>query len=163
MQAVIPLFIADVYELAGALRRRGEAIAKVSGQTQARWQVLSAASDGRKTVPQIARRLGVSRQNVQRIADALLDESLAQFVSNPDHQTSPYLSLTDTGRQTLAALSKAARSQHMALAARLKGLDLEALQRGIRAVQAAVELLERPPTRASARRSVKRRHAGAAA
>jgi DNA-binding MarR family transcriptional regulator len=156
---IVPLFIVDIYELAGALRRRGEAIANAVGQTQARWQVLSAGWDGRKTVPQIARRLGVSRQNVQRIADVLVDESLAQFVGNPDHQASPYLVLTADGQATLAALSRAAQSQHQALAARLKGLDLEALQRGILAGRTAVDSLERRPPRIAARRIVKRRHA----
>jgi len=159
----VPLFIADIYELAGALRRRGEAIANAVGQTQARWQVLSAASDGRKTVPQIARRLGVSRQNVQRIADALVDESMARLVANPDHQISPYLVLTNSGQETLTALSRAARSQHVGLAARLKGLDLEALQAGIRAVRTALESLERRPPRTATRRSMKRRYAGAIA
>ena len=154
---VIPLFIADIYELAGALRGRGDAIARVVGQTQARWQVLSAASDVRKTVPQIARRLGLSRQNVQRIADVLVHESLARFVGNPDHQTSPYFMLTDAGHETLAALNKTARSQHVKLSAHLKGLDLEGLQRGIRAVRTAVDTLEGTV----ARRGAKRRHAEA--
>jgi len=70
--SVIPLVIADIYQLAGALRERGERIAGTLGQTQARWQVISAASAAPKTVPQIARRLGVTRQNVQRIADRLV-------------------------------------------------------------------------------------------
>jgi DNA-binding MarR family transcriptional regulator len=150
----IPPFIADIYELAGVLRRYGDEIAHAVGQTQARWQVLSVASDQPKTAPQIARRLGVSRQSVQRIGDVLVNESLARFVGNPDHRTSPYLILTDVGQRTLRALSKAARSYHVVLAARLNGLDLEALQRGIRAVQTAVDGLERT----AAPMSAKRRH-----
>ena len=68
-QASIPILVADIYELAGRLRERGEAIAKTVGQTQAHWQVMSAASAEPHSVPQIARILGVTRQNVQRIAD----------------------------------------------------------------------------------------------
>jgi hypothetical protein len=37
-----PPLIADVYEAAGALRHRGDQIASVAAQTQARWQLLSA-------------------------------------------------------------------------------------------------------------------------
>jgi DNA-binding MarR family transcriptional regulator len=136
---LVPLVIADLYELAGAFRRRGEEIARDVGQTQARWQVLSAASDVAKTVPQLARTLGVSRQNVQRIANALVRDRLARFVDNPDHRSSPHVVLSDEGRGTLAGLTRVARSRHRALAARLKGIDLAALRRDLRQIQAALD------------------------
>ncbi len=97
-KTAIPLIVADIYELAGRLRDDGEAIARTVGQTQARWQVMSAASADPRTVPQIARRLGVSRQNVQRIADLLVAENWASFEPNPDHKGSPYLVLNARGR-----------------------------------------------------------------
>jgi len=136
---LVPLIVADIYELAGGFRRVGEGIARTIGQTQARWQVLSAASDMPKTVPQIARRLGVSRQNVQHIAEALVGASLARFVDNPDHRRSPHLVLTGEGQTTLATLTRAARTHHEALARSLEGLDLIALRQDIRAVLAALE------------------------
>ena len=135
---LLPLIIADVYELAGALRRRGDEIAETAGQTQARWQVLSAASDAMKSVPQIARRLGVTRQNVQRIADGLVSQRLAQFTANPDHRTSPYLQLTETGRATLRKLTSAASVRNLELAARLKGIDLGNLREDLRSLLAAI-------------------------
>jgi DNA-binding MarR family transcriptional regulator len=106
--------IADLYELAGAFRRRGEEIARDVGQTRARWQVLSAVSNLAKTVPQLARILGISRQNVQRIANALVRDRLAQFVDNPDHRSSPHVVLSAEGRATLADLTRAARSRQPA-------------------------------------------------
>ena len=136
---LVPLIVADIYELAGGFRRVGEGIARTIGQTQARWQVLSAASDMPKTVPQIARRLGVSRQNVQHIAEALVGASLARFVDNPDHRRSPHLVLTGEGQTTLATLTRVARRHHQALARSLEGLDLIALRQDIRAVLAALE------------------------
>jgi len=138
---LIPLIVADVYELAGGFRRIGERIARTVGQTQARWQVLSAASDMPRTVPQIARRLGVSRQNVQQIADALVGASLARFADNPDHRRSPHLVVTGEGRAALATLTRAARRHHEALAGSLEGLDLAALRQAIRAVLVALESL----------------------
>ena len=54
--------VAEVFELAGVLRRDGEAIAKLAGQTQARWQVMWIAATGRFSVAMIARRLGLTRQ-----------------------------------------------------------------------------------------------------
>jgi DNA-binding MarR family transcriptional regulator len=135
---LLPLIIADVYELAGALRRRGDEIAETVGQTQARWQVLSAASGLAKSVPQIARRLGVTRQNVQRIADGLASQRFAQFTPNPDHRTSPHLQLTETGRAALRKLTSAASVRNAELAARLEDIDLGNLRENLRSLLAAI-------------------------
>ena len=128
----MPAIVADVYELAGRFRDCGEAIAKTVGQTQARWQVLSAASAGPRSVPQIARVLGVTRQNVQRIADLLVGEGSAQYQGNPDHRASPHLVLTRRGRTALDALTKAAGGYHARLSRRLSTADTVSIQRGLR-------------------------------
>src|SRR6185437_13175826 len=118
--ALLPLIVADIYELAGRFRSEGESIAATVGQTQARWQVMSAASAASLTVAQIARRLGVSRQNVQRIADLLVNEGWATFEPNPDHRGSPHLALTKRSHTALVQLSKAAARSHTKLVGRLK-------------------------------------------
>jgi DNA-binding MarR family transcriptional regulator len=130
--ALLPLIIADIYQLAGQLRRNADAIARPIGQTQARWQVLSAASAEPKTVPQIARRLGVARQNVQRVADMLIDEGLAVLAPNPDHRTSPHLILTEAGRATFERLMSQGRAYHRELAEELSAADVAALRRDLR-------------------------------
>ena len=137
-ESLLPLIVADVFELAGRFRDDGEAIARRVGQTQARWQVLSAASIGQHTVPQIARRLGVTRQNVQRIADILMAERLAGFAPNPDHRGSPHLVLTSRGQAVLAQLTKAAASHHRDLAHRLADIDIKAVHRSLRRLVAAI-------------------------
>jgi DNA-binding MarR family transcriptional regulator len=131
-QSPVPIIVADIYELAGRLRECGEAIAKTVGQTQARWQVLSAASGAPQTVPQIARVLGVTRQNVQRIADLLVAEGSAQYRDNPDHRASPHLILTRRGHATFDQLMKAAAGFHARLARKLTSSDIASLQRGLR-------------------------------
>lgn len=136
---LVPLVIADVYELAGAFRRRGDRIANGVRQTQARWQVLSAASDRPRTVAQLARVLGVTRQNVQRIGDLLVDEGLARFADNPDHRTSPHLVLTEKGQKTLAGITRAAAERHSVLAAKLREVDLAALRQNLAVIQAALD------------------------
>jgi DNA-binding MarR family transcriptional regulator len=130
-QALVPLIVADIYELAGRLRDYGEAIARTVGQTQARWQVLSAASAEPHTVPQIARLLGVTRQNVQRIADLLVTEGSASYRDNPDHRGSPHLVLTARGRATLDRLTKAAGGYHARLARELSSTDVVSIRRGL--------------------------------
>ena len=120
----LPLVVADVFELAGALRRRGDELAGRLGQTQARWQVLSVVSEGDWTVPAAARRLGVSRQAVQRIADLLVEEQLASYQTNPAHRRSPLLQLTDAGRDVLARINATNRAESATL---LDGLSDQVL------------------------------------
>lgn len=136
---LIPLIVADVFELAGTFRHHGELLAGAIGQSQARWQVLSAASAEPKTVPQIARRLGVSRQAVQRLANLLVRDGLASFAPNPDHQGSPHLVLTERGRADLARLTASAEDYHRALAARLDAGELDAVHAGLRRLIAALD------------------------
>src|SRR3989304_7348128 len=69
---------------------RREEVARFEKQSRARWEVLIAVGSGR-TVPQIARRMGMARQSVQRIADLLAEARLVRFEANPDHRRSPIL------------------------------------------------------------------------
>lgn len=106
-------FIADVVELAGLFRRVADEIAQREGQTQTRWYALSVFSDAPLTVSQAARRLGTTRQALQRTANALIARKLAVAEPNPDHRASPYIVLTPKGRKTLARISEAAtRARH---------------------------------------------------
>ena len=147
-KALLPLIVADIYELAGRFRDRGETIAQAIGQTQARWQVMSAASADPHTVPQIARVLGVTRQNVQRIADLLVAESMAEYRDNADHRASPHLVLTRRGRACLDQLGKAASGYHARLARKLSSADAASIRRGLRRLlEALAEIDPINPTR----------------
>jgi DNA-binding MarR family transcriptional regulator len=162
---LVPLIVADVYQLAGQLRAHGETIAGTVGQTQARWQVISAASAEPKTVPQIARRLGVTRQNVQRIADLLVAEGSARFATNPDHRSSDHLVLTQPGRDALRQLTLAAEAYHARLAEQFTGTQLTVLHRALRRLCAVLEHAEsvaQPPGGRSLRRAKPRDDRGRA-
>ncbi len=132
----LPLLIADVFECAGALRRSGDAIAARAGQTQARWQVLSVVSEGDWTVSDAARRLGVSRQNVQRIADALVADGLVAPEANPRHRRAPLLRLTPAGADVLAAITKASRPWQRTALAEVDPDDLAATRRVLQTLTA---------------------------
>jgi DNA-binding MarR family transcriptional regulator len=125
----MPLLVADLYEAAGAVRRHGERIAAAAGQTQARWQVLSVASEGDWTVPHIARRLGISRQAVQRVTDELLVDGLVRSEPNPNHQRSLLIRLTDTGHAALASITARAEVWNAERAAQIRAADLAATRR----------------------------------
>lgn len=121
----VPLIVADVFQLAGSFRRWGDRIASDSGQTQARWQILSAASAEDVSVAQIARRLGVARQGVQRVADLLVDDSLAKYAENPRNARSPHLRLSQQGERLLQKLTAAADRYHHELAEGFSAEELE--------------------------------------
>src|SRR6476659_9181886 len=76
--------VVQVLRLGGLLTAAGDALAAPAGQTSARWQVMAGAEHAPMTVAQIARRLGLTRQSVQRVADLLEREGLAIYEDNPD-------------------------------------------------------------------------------
>jgi DNA-binding MarR family transcriptional regulator len=98
-------FIADVIELGGLFRRTADEIARQEGETHARWYALSVFSCDPLTVSQAARRLGTTRQAVQRTADELIARGLATAQPNPDHRTSPFIRLTPDGTSLLERIS----------------------------------------------------------
>lgn len=119
---------AELFEAAGAGRRQGEAMAAQAGQTQARWQVMWIVATGDLTVPQVARRLGISRQGVQRVASELSADGVLELVDNPDHKTSPLLRLTDRGRATLAEINAVAEMTHQRMLEHFSTADVAALR-----------------------------------
>lgn len=135
------LLIADVYELAGSSRRSSERLAQLAGQTAARWHVMSVVSEEPFTVPAIARRLGLTRQGVQRVVHDLVEAGLARLEPNPDHARSPLVSLAPEGRHVLAELfARSAESRSELLdRAGVTVDDLAAARRVIRTVAASFD------------------------
>lgn len=132
--AELALLVADIYEAAGVLRRSGESIAGAEGQSQARWQLLSVISGGPITVAQAARRLGVTRQGVQRVANDLIGERLAVTRPNPDHRNSPLLELTSEGEVTLSRINDRATEVNATIAARLSEATVARTRQALRAL-----------------------------
>ena len=130
----IDALVANVLEAAGALRRHGDRQAANVGQTQARWQLLSVLSGEPRTVPVAARRLGVSRQAVQRLADALRDEGYLRAAANPAHASSPLFSLTRKGRRALSALTEENQPWNRVAADTLRAEDVDTANRVLRAL-----------------------------
>ena len=100
--------VLEILRVNGLLFAAGSQLAEQERLTAARWQVLGAvALAGRPlTVPQIARRMGLTRQAVQATADRLLAEALAEARENLDHRRSPLIALTERGRQAYAAVDQ---------------------------------------------------------
>ena len=101
--------VVRLFRLNGLLAAEGETLARPTGQTTARWQVLAMVEDASLTVAQIARTLGLARQSVQRVADALEQVGLVTYEDNPRHRRARLVTLTDEGRVTLSTIQAAQR------------------------------------------------------
>ena len=100
--------ILEVFRLNGAMLEAGNLITAPHRLTSARWQVMGAINIERipLTVAQIARRMGLARQGVQRIVNDLEGLGMVAFESNLDHKRAPLISITDEGAKTLQKIDK---------------------------------------------------------
>jgi DNA-binding MarR family transcriptional regulator len=96
--------ILEVFRVNGALIAAGDQLVQDLGLTSARWQVLGAiALENRPlSVAQIARRMGLSRQAVQRVANDLEAAGLIEYRENPDHKRAKLVALTASGETVYA-------------------------------------------------------------
>ncbi|ATL29289.1 MarR family winged helix-turn-helix transcriptional regulator [Streptomyces formicae] len=107
-----------VFRLNGQFLGASEELARPAGLTAAWWQVLGAVLRAPLPVAGIARAMGITRQSVQRVADLLVREGLAEYVANPAHRRAKLLRPTDEGRAAVARIDPG----HAELAGRLAGL-----------------------------------------
>lgn len=101
------MLVVEVAQLGAEFTARGEGFAKLGAQTLARWVILDAVDGEPLTVAEIARRRGMARQGVQRVADVLEREGLAAYESNPHHRRAKLLRATLAGRAVLEPITKA--------------------------------------------------------
>jgi DNA-binding MarR family transcriptional regulator len=118
--------VLETFRASGLLLAAGGRLAAREQLTAARWQVLGAvALAGRPlTVPQIARRMGLTRQAVQTSVNRLLADALVEASENLDHRRSPLVRLTELGSQKYAAVDRRQIRWINELAAGLKTSDL---------------------------------------
>ena len=127
--------VVQIFRVNGTLTAWGDRFAAESGLTTARWQVLGAISMAKEpsTSRQIAERMGITRQGVQKQLNLLRDEGLVMSIENPAHKRSPRYSLTEHGEQKLAEIRKRWRQQveqwsgsyqHESVIAALETLDV---------------------------------------
>jgi DNA-binding MarR family transcriptional regulator len=67
--------------------------------------VIGGVLDEPRTVADIGRRMGMTRQGVQRIADLLVDRDLAEYRPNPAHRRAKLLACTEQGYWAVRQIS----------------------------------------------------------
>ncbi|MGI9341916.1 MAG: MarR family winged helix-turn-helix transcriptional regulator [Gammaproteobacteria bacterium] len=133
--------ILETFTLNGALLSAGDELVNDIGLSSARWQVLGAlALENRSlTVAQISRRMGLSRQAVQRLANDLEAEGILTYQENPDHKRSRLATLTKQGE---AAYSKADTRQIDWVNGLSKGIRRRDIQTAMKVLQSINDRLQ---------------------
>jgi DNA-binding MarR family transcriptional regulator len=103
------------FRLNGQFFDLGEHLSRPRGLTAATWQVLAAVLNEPMPVAGIARIVGITRQSVQRTADILVQQGLAEYLPNPAHQRAKLLLPTNEGREAIRRIAPS----HAAFAGRL--------------------------------------------
>jgi len=93
------------FRLHGLLQDVAQQLAAAGEMTAAWWQVLGGVLDEPRSVAEIARRMGMTRQGVQRVAELLVDRGLAEYRPNPAHRRAKLLACTEAGYWAVRRIS----------------------------------------------------------
>jgi DNA-binding MarR family transcriptional regulator len=96
----------EVFRVNGLLLEAGNELTRPVGLSSARWQVLGVVEHGPVPAAHVGRIMGLTRQNVQQIADALAREGFIEYRDNPHHRRAKLLTITPKGQEALAYVSQ---------------------------------------------------------
>ena len=131
--------IIATFQLNGRLMEVAQGLAAEGGITAAWWQVLGGVLDEPRTVPDIGRRMGLTRQGVQRVADLLVERGLAEYRPNPAHRRAKLLACTDTGYWAVRQITLAQHPWANRVGADVGAQDLKQTLTTIRRLIAALD------------------------
>lgn len=134
--------ILETFRLNGALLDAGNKITKPFGLTSARWQVLGSVGldeQHSKTVAQIARRMGLARQGVQRIVNDLENLGLLTYEDNIDHKRAKLVQLTSAGEAALTGIGEVQSAWVNGLS---DGMKKTEINRALCVIRSVIERLE---------------------
>ncbi len=105
--AIVEL-ISQSFRLNSRLHATADQMARDIGLTGTRWQVLNAISQATRpaTISDIARWMGLARQSVQQVANALAEDGLIAYQPNPKHQRASLVVVTENGAKLLKQLDE---------------------------------------------------------
>ncbi len=107
--ALLTDVVLATFRLNARLMEAAQGLAAEGGLTAAWWQVLGGILDQPRTVSEIGRRMGVTRQGVLRVADLLVERGLAEYRPNPAHRRANLLACTEAGYWAIRQISLAQR------------------------------------------------------
>jgi DNA-binding MarR family transcriptional regulator len=139
--AKVSEIILSTFRFYGLLYAAGDVLTASEGLSSARWQVLGAIFHAERplTVPQIARRMGLTRQTVHVTVRRLVDDGLLELAPNEDHSRSHLVRFTELGAEKILAMDV----RQAAFANKLgEGIDDESLDAALRVIEELSARLE---------------------
>jgi DNA-binding MarR family transcriptional regulator len=133
------------FRLNARLLEAAQRLAAEGGLTASWWQVLGGVLDEPRTVPEIGRRMGMTRQGVQRVADLLVEHGLAEYRPNPAHRRAKLLACTEAGYWAVRRISLAQHPWANRIGERLGAGDLRDALTAMNRLAAALEADEGAP------------------
>jgi len=130
--------VLDLFRVNNLILGWGDRLVAPLGLTSARWQVLGAvvAAARPQPVAWLARDLGTSRQNVQRIVNDLAQAGLVSFAPNPHHKRAQLVVLTEAGASASASALALYDPQVNVLAEGIAAEDIAAATRVLAVLKA---------------------------
>lgn len=135
---VFTQLVLEVAWLGGLFTAAGVSLAGWAEQSLARWVVLDAVADQPATVAQVARRRGIARQAVQRVADLLVRDGLVVYLPNPADRRAQLLQLTRGGQAALHTISVGQKAWADTLGAEIGEARLKQLTAEMAAIRQVV-------------------------
>jgi DNA-binding MarR family transcriptional regulator len=132
------------FRLNAHLMEAAQQLAAEGGLTASSWQVLGGVLDEPRTVPEIGRRMGMTRQGVQRVADLLVEHGLAEYRPNPAHRRAKLLACTEAGYWAVRRISLAQHPWANRIGERLGAGELRDALAAMNRLSAALEADEGP-------------------
>lgn len=135
--------ILEIFRTNGQMLNAGNKLTEPYGLTSARWQVIGAIDEEGQalTVSQIARRMGLARQGVQRIINDLEKVGLVESMPNIDHKRAPLFAVSEEGEAVMIEIKKAQAEWVNALA---EGISVKDLRISLNLLQTVRERSEEP-------------------
>ena len=101
--------------------------------------------NGAATVPDIARARFVTRQHIQTLVNALLEQGLVVLEDNPLHKRSPLATLTEEGGRVIRRIRKREAKVFQTIDADISNKDLNTTIKTLRYVRDALPATRRMP------------------
>src|SRR3712207_6551384 len=133
--------VLEVFRLNGALLAAGNTLCEGTGLTAARWQVLGAlamAGEAR-TVAQVARAMGLTRQAVQRLVDELEAEGIVRRLDHPESRRARLVQLAPRGESLFAEMVRRQRPWVARLGAGISPSELLSVLDVLRRIRTRLE------------------------
>ena len=139
--------ILATFRLNGRLMDVARQRAGAGGLTATEWQVLGGVLDEPRSVAEIGRRMGMTRQGVQRVADRLVDRGLAEYRPNLAHRRAKLMACTEAGYWAIRQITLVQRPWADRIGAEIGAAELRETLATMRRMVAALEAEEAAPPR----------------